>query len=312
MQPDEQLRPAFLSQLQGLQSRVYTLAPPKVLQGRELSGANLASLARSYASQINGGAIPTMTDMFEHMAASQCKQSKADAWAQFEKDMAAIADAIPLSAEVRYAPSVVPLLLACWSMALHTRRCAGCCRSWQNASCRCEMLPFRPSVTARSEAQRRLHRKRRCGYDLVGQHQPPVVMAIRTSHCVLCRLQKSIAESVAAVRSSNEAKSTAVCTRKVEDLWDEIMRPLISDITVPVFPDHAQFGLTLSQLSQQYTAGAVGPASGSVFADQMCAKLPAVIRAVGDSRNEVARRRVRLRRVGPLWAVGCLSCAWLT
>ena len=115
MQPDEQLRPAFLSQLQGLQSRVYTLAPPKVLQGRELSGANLASLARSYASQINGGAIPTMTDMFEHMAASQCKQSKADAWAQFEKDMAAIADAIPLSAEVRYAPSVVPLLLACWS-----------------------------------------------------------------------------------------------------------------------------------------------------------------------------------------------------
>jgi len=61
--------------------------------------------ADRYAVQINGGAIPTITDMFEHMATAQCKRSREEARAMFDGFRRAVEHELPLPEGVRCARS---------------------------------------------------------------------------------------------------------------------------------------------------------------------------------------------------------------
>lgn len=65
----------FVSQLDSLRARVFSSAKPKVLFGKPVNGAMLASLARIYCDALNSNTAPEIRNAWERVAEQQCQEA---------------------------------------------------------------------------------------------------------------------------------------------------------------------------------------------------------------------------------------------
>ena len=65
-----QLRPDFVEQVLELRKKVLNRVKPKMLNGKNLSGGMLCTLAESYVHAINNGAVPNIESAWSYI----CKQ----------------------------------------------------------------------------------------------------------------------------------------------------------------------------------------------------------------------------------------------
>ena len=68
--PLSELRPDFVNQVVQLRKKVLHRVKAKTLNGKELSGSMLATLAESYVQAINNGAVPNIESAWSYI----CKQ----------------------------------------------------------------------------------------------------------------------------------------------------------------------------------------------------------------------------------------------
>lgn len=69
--PVEQLRPEFVTEMNNLRSRILGQSPIKTLNGKELDGAALLSLAESYSQAINSGSVPNIGEAWDSLCLNQ-------------------------------------------------------------------------------------------------------------------------------------------------------------------------------------------------------------------------------------------------
>ena len=69
--PIEQLRPEFVSEMKNLRGRILGQSPIKTLNGKELDGAALLSLAESYSHAINSGSVPNIGEAWDSLCLNQ-------------------------------------------------------------------------------------------------------------------------------------------------------------------------------------------------------------------------------------------------
>ena len=62
-----QLRPDFVEQVIELRKKVLNRVKPKTLNGKNLSGAMLCTLAESYVHAINNGAVPNIESAWTYI-----------------------------------------------------------------------------------------------------------------------------------------------------------------------------------------------------------------------------------------------------
>lgn len=65
--PEEELRPAFLKQLKGIQTKIRKKVEPKMLNGKVLNGPMLLELCRSYLNAINKGNVPCIENAWNYV-----------------------------------------------------------------------------------------------------------------------------------------------------------------------------------------------------------------------------------------------------
>jgi hypothetical protein len=69
--PVDQLRPEFVAEMNNLRSRILGQSPIKTLNGKELDGAALLSLAESYSAAINSGSVPNIGEAWDSLCLNQ-------------------------------------------------------------------------------------------------------------------------------------------------------------------------------------------------------------------------------------------------
>jgi hypothetical protein len=69
--PVDQLRPEFVAEMNSLRSRILGQSPIKTLNGKELDGAALLSLAESYSHAINSGSVPNIGEAWDSLCLNQ-------------------------------------------------------------------------------------------------------------------------------------------------------------------------------------------------------------------------------------------------
>jgi hypothetical protein len=69
--PVDQLRPEFVAEMKNLRSRILGQSPIKMLNGKELDGAALVSLAESYSHAINSGSVPNIGEAWDSLCLNQ-------------------------------------------------------------------------------------------------------------------------------------------------------------------------------------------------------------------------------------------------
>jgi hypothetical protein len=69
--PVDQLRPEFVAEMKNLRSRILGQSPIKTLNGKELDGAALVSLAESYSHAINSGSVPNIGEAWDSLCLNQ-------------------------------------------------------------------------------------------------------------------------------------------------------------------------------------------------------------------------------------------------
>ena len=68
----EELRPEFVEQVLVLRRKVIGRIKPKQLNGKKLSGAMMATLAESYVTAINEGAVPNIESAWSYICKNEC------------------------------------------------------------------------------------------------------------------------------------------------------------------------------------------------------------------------------------------------
>ena len=84
-QPLESLRPEFVKRLKILKTKVFGALRPKILNGRLMSGAMLATLAQTYAEALNSGGVPTISTAWDRVLENQASESVARAAELYEE-----------------------------------------------------------------------------------------------------------------------------------------------------------------------------------------------------------------------------------
>jgi hypothetical protein len=69
--PVDQLRPEFVAEMNSLRSRILGQSPIKTLNGKQLDGAALLSLAESYSHAINSGSVPNIGEAWDSLCLNQ-------------------------------------------------------------------------------------------------------------------------------------------------------------------------------------------------------------------------------------------------
>jgi len=73
--PLEMLRPEFQKGLANLKDKVYAQTRAKSVNGRALSGAMLATLAKTYCDSLNAGGVPTISTAWDRVLQSQAAEA---------------------------------------------------------------------------------------------------------------------------------------------------------------------------------------------------------------------------------------------
>jgi len=69
--PVDQLRPEFVTEMKNLRGRILGQSPIKTLNGKELDGPALLSLAESYSHAINSGSVPNIGEAWDSLCLNQ-------------------------------------------------------------------------------------------------------------------------------------------------------------------------------------------------------------------------------------------------
>jgi succinate dehydrogenase/fumarate reductase flavoprotein subunit len=83
----DELRADFVEQIMQLRRKVINRVKPKIINGKKLSGAMLATLSQSYVTAINNGAVPNIENAWNYICKNECNKAKEDALTQFEETM---------------------------------------------------------------------------------------------------------------------------------------------------------------------------------------------------------------------------------
>jgi DNA repair exonuclease SbcCD ATPase subunit len=99
-------RPEFIEQVKILRRKIYTSAPPKMLNGKVLDGFMISHLADQYAQSINSGASLNIGDAWTQVSKSKNMKAVQDAIDAYEAAARALEKSMPLSGaelDVRHA-----------------------------------------------------------------------------------------------------------------------------------------------------------------------------------------------------------------
>ena len=99
-------RPEFIEQVKILRRKIYTSAPPKMLNGKVLDGFMISHLADQYAQSINSGASLNIGDAWTQVSKSKNMKAVQDAIDTYEAAARALEKSMPLSGaelDVRHA-----------------------------------------------------------------------------------------------------------------------------------------------------------------------------------------------------------------
>lgn len=80
----DDLRPEFVEQLREVRRKILFRIKPKELNGRFLSGSNLAQLACIYVEAINCGQIPNIEHAWSFISKQECQKALEQSLANFE------------------------------------------------------------------------------------------------------------------------------------------------------------------------------------------------------------------------------------
>ena len=99
-------RPEFIEQVKILRRKIYTSAPPKMLNGKVLDGFMISHLADQYAQSINSGASLNIGDAWTQVSKSKNMKAVLDALDTYEAAARDLEKSMPLSGselDVRHA-----------------------------------------------------------------------------------------------------------------------------------------------------------------------------------------------------------------
>lgn len=71
----DELRADFVEQIMTLRRKVINRVKPKMLNGKKLTGSMLATLASSYVTSINNGAVPNIETAWQYICKSECHKA---------------------------------------------------------------------------------------------------------------------------------------------------------------------------------------------------------------------------------------------
>ena len=83
--PLEDLRADFVEQVMGLRRKVLNRIKPKQLNGKNLTGSMLATLAENYTKAINGGAVPNIESAWTYICQTESQKGFDMALEKFEE-----------------------------------------------------------------------------------------------------------------------------------------------------------------------------------------------------------------------------------
>ena len=72
---DGQLRPEFVTQMKTLRGRIFKRVKPKLLNGTNITGDSLLSLAEAYVFSINNGSVPCIESAWTSVCKDECQKA---------------------------------------------------------------------------------------------------------------------------------------------------------------------------------------------------------------------------------------------
>lgn len=96
----DMLRADFVEQVMQLRRKVINRVKPKVLNGKKLNGQMLATLAGSYVTSINNGAVPNIETAWQYICKNECGKAVEEGLRRFEETLSEfVENRIPLDEE---------------------------------------------------------------------------------------------------------------------------------------------------------------------------------------------------------------------
>ena len=83
----EELRPDFVEQVMSLRRKVINRVKVKTLNGKALTGTMLSTLAESYVTAINNGAVPNIETAWTYICRNECLKAQEEAFSYFENSL---------------------------------------------------------------------------------------------------------------------------------------------------------------------------------------------------------------------------------
>ena len=83
----EDLRADFVEQVLQLRRKVLNRIKPKVINGKKLSGQMLSTLASSYVTSINNGAVPNIENAWNYICKNECNKALDECLHKFDESL---------------------------------------------------------------------------------------------------------------------------------------------------------------------------------------------------------------------------------
>lgn len=83
----DELRADFVEQVMQLRRKVINKVKPKTINGKKLSGAMMLTLADSYVTAINNGAVPNIESAWNYICKSECGKAIDESMTKFEDNL---------------------------------------------------------------------------------------------------------------------------------------------------------------------------------------------------------------------------------
>ncbi len=88
---DGQLRPEFVTQMKTLRGRIFKRVKPKQLNGTNITGDSLLSLAEAYVSSINNGSVPCIESAWTSVCKDESQKASSESIAYLKHHLAELA-----------------------------------------------------------------------------------------------------------------------------------------------------------------------------------------------------------------------------
>ena len=85
---DGQLRPEFVTQMKTLRGRIFKRVKPKSLNGTNITGDSLLSLAEAYVFSINNGSVPCIESAWTSVCKDECQKASTESITYLKRSLA--------------------------------------------------------------------------------------------------------------------------------------------------------------------------------------------------------------------------------